>query len=67
MITGTLSTLSREATKDKIKKLGGHAVESVSSKTDYVVVGENPGSKAEKARKLGVRIIDEEELIALVK
>ncbi|KKU11787.1 MAG: ligase protein [Parcubacteria group bacterium GW2011_GWB1_45_7] len=67
VITGTLSTLSREATKDKIKKLGGHAVESVSSKTDYVVVGENPGSKAEKARKLGVRIIDEEELIALIK
>ncbi|OGY57394.1 MAG: hypothetical protein A3C03_00740 [Candidatus Colwellbacteria bacterium RIFCSPHIGHO2_02_FULL_45_17] len=67
VITGTLSTLSREATKDKIKKLGGHAVESISSKTDYVVVGENPGSKAEKARKLGVRIIDEEELIALIK
>ncbi len=66
VITGTLETMSREEAKGKIKALGGKAGESVSAKTDYVIVGENPGSKAEKAQKLGVKILSEKELLKMV-
>ncbi len=59
VVTGTLESMSRDEAKQKIKAQGGKVSESVSSKTDYVVVGENPGSKAEKAQKLGVSILDE--------
>ena len=59
VITGTLSTMSREEAKLKIKSLGGKITESVSKKTDYVIVGADPGSKYEKAQKLGVAILDE--------
>ena len=61
VITGTL-TLSRDEFRDKIESLGGKVSESVSKKTDYLVLGENPGSKYEKARTLGVKIISEDEL-----
>ncbi len=55
VITGTLESLSREEVKEKIRALGGEVSESVSKKTSFVVVGENPGSKYDRAQKLGVR------------
>lgn len=66
VVTGTLQAYSREGIKALIKENGGKSADSVSGKTDYVVVGENPGSKAEKAAKLGIPILSEEQLIALI-
>lgn len=60
VITGTLSN-SRDAYKEKLESLGANVTGSVTSKTDYVLVGENPGSKYDKAISLGIKIIDEEE------
>lgn len=65
VITGTLPA-SRTAIEDLIDRQGGHAASSVSASTTYLVAGENPGSKLEKARKLGVRIISYEELLNLI-
>ena len=65
VITGTLPTLSRDATRDVIVRHGGRVTSAVSKKTDYVVVGEAAGSKANDARRLGVKTIDEAELLAL--
>lgn len=59
VITGTLEEMSREEAQALIRAKGGKATSSVSKETDYVVVGENPGSKAAKAEKLGVKVIDE--------
>ena len=59
VVTGTLPTLSREGVKEFIESNGGKVTDSVSKKTSYLVLGENPGSKAEKAQSLGVKIIDE--------
>ncbi len=67
VLTGTLPTLSRDDAKEKIKFLGGKVSSSVSSKTDYVVVGDDPGSKYDEAVKLGIKILDEEGLTALMK
>lgn len=67
VLTGTLTTMTREAAEEQIEKQGGKASNSVSKNTDYVIVGENPGSKYEKAKKLGVTIIDEDALIKLLK
>ncbi len=66
VITGTLEKLGREEAKDTVRMLGGGVSESVSKKTDYVVVGENPGSKAEKARELGVQILSESDFLRMV-
>jgi DNA ligase (NAD+) len=66
VITGTLESMSRDEAKAKIKDLGGKTSESVSTNTDYVIVGENPGSKADKAEKLGVSILDEQKFLKLV-
>ena len=60
VVTGSLNDFSRDGAKEAILSRGGKASSSVSKKTDYVVVGESPGSKAEKAEQLGVRILDEE-------
>lgn len=62
VVTGTLETMTRENAKEKLRQLGARISDSVSKNTDYVVVGENPGSKLDKARKLGVAIIDEKRL-----
>jgi DNA ligase (NAD+) len=67
VITGTLSDMTRDEAKAELQALGGKVTGSVSSKTDYVVVGENPGSKADKAEKLGVKILDEAALQKLLK
>lgn len=66
VVTGTLNTLSREEAKVAIRKAGGNWVSSVSKNTDYVVVGENPGSKATKAEQFGIRILSEKELLKLI-
>jgi DNA ligase (NAD+) len=62
VVTGTLPNLSRDDTKEFIQSRGGKVTDSVSKKTSYLVLGENPGSKLDKARSLGVPIIDEEGL-----
>ncbi len=67
VLTGSLQTMSRDEARGKIRELGGNTSESVSSKTDYVVVGSEPGSKAEKAKKLGVTILDEKQFLELIK
>jgi DNA ligase (NAD+) len=62
VVTGTLPTLSREGAKEYIEQHGGKVVDSVSRNTSYLVLGEAPGSKYQKAQALGVKIIGEEEL-----
>jgi len=59
VVTGTLPTLSREGAKEYIQKYGGKVTESVSQKTSYLVLGENPGSKLDKAREFNIPILDE--------
>jgi DNA ligase (NAD+) len=67
VLTGTLPTLKREEAAAKIEALGGKVSGSVSKKTDYVVAGEDAGSKLDKAQKLGVKIIQENELLEICK
>lgn len=67
VITGTLPSFSREQVKEYIESLGGKVTDSVSKKTDYLVLGENPGSKLAKAENLGVKIIDETALREITK
>ena len=66
VITGSLESMDREAAKEKIRARGGDASESVSKKTSYLVAGAEPGSKYEKAKALGVKIIDEKEFLKLL-
>ncbi len=66
VFTGALKSMTREEAKQLVEELGGHAASSVSRKTDLVVVGENPGSKYQKALQLGIRILTEEEFLKLV-
>jgi DNA ligase (NAD+) len=66
VLTGTLDDLTREEAAALIKSAGGKVVNSVSKKTDYVVAGDNPGSKLAKAEKLGTEILDEAGLRALL-
>lgn len=66
VITGTIEGISRAEIKEKIEKMGGKVTGSVSSKTDYVIVGESPGSKYEKALSLGIEIIDSVRLMELI-
>jgi DNA ligase (NAD+) len=66
VITGTLPTFSRDDAKDFIESHGGKVTDSVSKKTSYLVLGEAPGSKFEKAKSLGVKIIGEDDLKKLV-
>jgi len=66
VLTGTLTTLTRDAAREAIERRGGRVIGSVSKKTDYVVVGESPGGKADDARRLGVTMLDEKEFLALV-
>jgi len=66
VVTGTLPTFSRDQIKEFIERNGGKVTDSVSKKTDYLVVGENAGSKLDKARQAGVAILDEAGLLALI-
>jgi DNA ligase (NAD+) len=66
VITGTLPTLSRDEAKDAVEAAGGKVAGSVSKKTDYVVAGEEAGSKLVKAQALGVPVIDEAALVAML-
>ncbi|RCK76105.1 MAG: DNA ligase [Anaerolineae bacterium] len=65
VVTGTLRRFTREEVKTYIEQRGGKVTDTVSKKTHYVLVGENPGSKLEKARSLGVPIIDEAKFLAM--
>ncbi len=67
VLTGTLENLTREEAERKIRMLGGRSLTSLNKQTDYVVVGTSPGSKLEKAKKLGVKIIREKEFLDLIK
>ncbi|HEV2349400.1 MAG TPA: NAD-dependent DNA ligase LigA [Terriglobia bacterium] len=67
VLTGTLPNYSRDNAKKMIEDAGGRVIGSVSKKTDYVVVGAEPGSKLDKAKSLGVKTINEAELINLLK
>ena len=67
VVTGTLSHYSRQEIKETIENLGGKVIDSVSKKTSYVLVGENPGSKADKAKSLAIPILSEEEFERLKK
>lgn len=66
VLTGTLSQMTRGEAKSKIEALGGKVAGSVSKKTDYLVVGDEPGSKLDKARELGVEVIDEAQFLRLI-
>jgi DNA ligase (NAD+) len=62
VVTGTLPTLSRDGAKEFIESHGGKVTDSVSKNTSYLILGEAPGSKLQKAQQLGVKVIGEEEL-----
>jgi DNA ligase (NAD+) len=67
VLTGTLETMGRDEAKEKIRALGGEVSGSVSKKTDFVVAGEEAGSKLDKAEELGVKVISEEEFLKMIK
>ena len=67
VLTGTLSSLTRGEAEERIKALGGAVGSGVSKKTDYLVVGTDPGSKLEKAQRLKIPILDETAFLALLK
>ena len=66
VVTGTLEHFTRDGVKEKIHQLGGKAAGSVSKKTDYVVIGEKPGSKLTKAQQLGIPVLTEEEFLKMI-
>ncbi|MBU1064316.1 NAD-dependent DNA ligase LigA [bacterium] len=66
VFTGTLTQFTRDEAKEMVEKLGGKASSSVSKNTDYVVIGENAGSKADKAKNLGVAILTESDFLKLI-
>lgn len=67
VITGSLTTMSREEAKDRIKRMGGISQADVSAKTDYLVCGLEPGSKLERAKELGIKILSEGEFSELLR
>jgi DNA ligase (NAD+) len=66
VLTGTLPNLTRDVAKERIESAGGRVSASVSKKTSYVVAGEDAGSKLDKARSLGVKVVDEAGLLMLL-
>ncbi len=66
VITGKLDAISRETAYARIRDLGGNPVNSISKNTDFLVVGKEPGSKLEKAKKLGIKTISEQEFLNMI-
>lgn len=66
IFTGTLSSMSRSQAQNKVEQLGGKVVSSVSGNVDYLIKGENSGSKLKKAEQLGVKVVDEQEFLSLI-
>jgi DNA ligase (NAD+) len=66
VVTGTLNKFSREGAKEELRKRGAHVTDSVSKKTNFLVVGEDAGSKLDKAKKLGVPTLDEESFVRML-
>jgi DNA ligase (NAD+) len=66
VLTGTLENFSRDQAKQKISAQGGRVTSTVSQKTDYVIAGADPGSKIDKARKLGIIVLSEDEFLVLI-
>jgi len=66
VITGTLQNFTRQQAEQAVKQAGGKTSSSVSKKTDFVLAGEKPGSKLDKARKLGVEVIDEQQFVKML-
>lgn len=66
VITGTLASMSREIIKEKIEALGGEVLQSVSKNLDYLIVGENPGFKYDKAKEIGIKILKEKEFLKML-
>jgi DNA ligase (NAD+) len=66
VLTGSLTSLTRGQAQEKIRAAGGTVTDAVSRKVDYLVVGDDPGSKLDKAKKLGITILDETKLLALL-
>jgi DNA ligase (NAD+) len=66
VLTGGLERMTRDEAKEKIRELGGDISESVSKETDFVIVGSEPGSKFQKAKKLGIKILNEKQFLALI-
>lgn len=66
VFTGTLKSFTRDTAKERVESLGGHVASSMSKTTDFVVAGEEPGSKARKAKELGVKIITEDEFLKMI-
>ncbi|MGH9828724.1 MAG: NAD-dependent DNA ligase LigA, partial [Blastocatellia bacterium] len=66
VLTGKMTSFTRDEAKEKIERLGGRVTSSVTKKTDYLVVGDEPGSKLDKAQELGVKVLDEKEFSELV-
>ncbi len=67
VLTGALKSIAREKAKEKIRELGGFVLESVGKKTDYLVFGSEPGSKYEKAKRLGIKVINETEFLKMIR
>jgi len=67
VLTGSLETMSRQQAEQAIKQAGGKATSSVSKKTDFVLAGAKPGSKLDKARKLGINVLDEKRFLEMIK
>jgi DNA ligase (NAD+) len=67
VLTGTLDSMTRDAAKHRIEALGGKVVASVSKSTSFLVIGSDPGTKLEKARTLGIQLLDEEKFLNIVK
>jgi len=66
VLTGKLARFSRDEAKDMIERLGGAVTDSISSHTSYLVLGEDPGSKLARAKKIGVPTLSEEEFLKLI-
>jgi len=67
ILTGSLELMTRSEAEKKIRLLGGHPLNSISKQTDYLVVGGNPGSKLDQAKKLGLKVIYEKEFLKMIK